>query len=190
MLSSASIRSRHSIVSCSHGSRKSRMYRSICSGPDVDAEVRAKSGRRMEDGRFVVRALPPRGEVALQPNGRSTAQDRLGRSISGIRFAASLASLARSRRGVRSPRPGLHPATGGDGTQLCSGDMLLEALAACAGVTLRSVATSLEIPGQRRYGARRKASSTSEARSPSIARRRSASRAISSRLRSRHGCRR
>ena len=38
---------------------------------------------------------------------------------------------------------GLHPATGGDGTQLCSGDMLLEALAACAGVTLRSVATSL-----------------------------------------------
>ncbi len=41
---------------------------------------------------------------------------------------------------------GLHPATGGDGTQLCSGDMLLEALAACAGVTLRSVATSLAIP--------------------------------------------
>jgi uncharacterized OsmC-like protein len=41
---------------------------------------------------------------------------------------------------------GLHPATGGDGTQLCSGDMLLEALVACAGVTLRAVATSLEIP--------------------------------------------
>jgi uncharacterized OsmC-like protein len=40
---------------------------------------------------------------------------------------------------------GLHPATGGDGTALCSGDMLLEALAACAGVTLRAVATSLEI---------------------------------------------
>ena len=40
---------------------------------------------------------------------------------------------------------GLHPATGGDGTQLCSGDMLLEALAACAGVTLRAVATSLGI---------------------------------------------
>src|SRR5918911_2161593 len=43
---------------------------------------------------------------------------------------------------------GLHPATGGDGSLLCSGDMLLEALAACAGVTLRSVATSLEIPIQ------------------------------------------
>ncbi len=40
---------------------------------------------------------------------------------------------------------GLHPATGGDGTALCSGDMLLEALAACAGVTLRAVATSLGI---------------------------------------------
>jgi uncharacterized OsmC-like protein len=40
---------------------------------------------------------------------------------------------------------GLHPATGGDGTQLCSGDMLLEALAACAGVTLRAVSTSLGI---------------------------------------------
>ena len=40
---------------------------------------------------------------------------------------------------------GLHPATGGDGSALCSGDMLLEALAACAGVTLRAVATALEI---------------------------------------------
>src|SRR6201995_5905171 len=38
---------------------------------------------------------------------------------------------------------GLHPATGGDGTLLCSGDMLLQALVACAGVTLRAVATSL-----------------------------------------------
>ena len=41
---------------------------------------------------------------------------------------------------------GLHPATGGDGLQACSGDMLLQALVACAGVTLRAVATSLEIP--------------------------------------------
>ncbi len=38
---------------------------------------------------------------------------------------------------------GLHPATGGDGLSLCSGDMLLEALAACAGVTLKAVATSI-----------------------------------------------
>jgi uncharacterized OsmC-like protein len=41
---------------------------------------------------------------------------------------------------------GLHPATGGDGSLLCSGDMLLEALVACAGVTVRAVATSLGIP--------------------------------------------
>ena len=41
---------------------------------------------------------------------------------------------------------GLHPASGGDGSLLCSGDMLLEALVACAGVTLRAVATSLAIP--------------------------------------------
>ena len=40
---------------------------------------------------------------------------------------------------------GLHAATGGDGSLLCSGDMLLEALVACAGVTLRAVATSLGI---------------------------------------------
>ena len=40
---------------------------------------------------------------------------------------------------------GLHPATGGDGSFVCSGDMLLEALVACAGVTLRAVATSIGI---------------------------------------------
>ncbi|SRR5581483_7622644 len=42
-------------------------------------------------------------------------------------------------------KAGLHPASGGDGTLACSGDMLLQALAACAGVTLRAVATSLGI---------------------------------------------
>ena len=41
---------------------------------------------------------------------------------------------------------GLHPATGGSGLDLCSGDMLLEALVACAGVTLKAVSTALEIP--------------------------------------------
>jgi uncharacterized OsmC-like protein len=41
---------------------------------------------------------------------------------------------------------GLHPATGGNGSSVCSGDMLLEALVGCAGVTLRAVATALEIP--------------------------------------------
>jgi uncharacterized OsmC-like protein len=41
---------------------------------------------------------------------------------------------------------GLHPATGGSGLELCSGDMLLQALVACAGVTLKSVATAIEVP--------------------------------------------
>jgi uncharacterized OsmC-like protein len=41
---------------------------------------------------------------------------------------------------------GLHPATGGSGMELCSGDMLLEALVACAGVTLKAVTTALDIP--------------------------------------------
>jgi hypothetical protein len=43
---------------------------------------------------------------------------------------------------------GQHPATGGSGMELCSGDMLLEALVACAGVTLKAVSTALEIPLQ------------------------------------------
>jgi uncharacterized OsmC-like protein len=48
--------------------------------------------------------------------------------------------------GVAGPvRAGLHAATGGDGADACSGDMLLEALVACAGVTLRSVATAMDL---------------------------------------------
>ena len=49
------------------------------------------------------------------------------------------------RTGKALADAGLHPASGGDGTTLCSGDMLLEALAACAGVTMRAVATSIGI---------------------------------------------
>ena len=49
------------------------------------------------------------------------------------------------RTGRALAAAGLHPASGGDGSTLCSGDLLLEALAACAGVTLRAVATSLEL---------------------------------------------
>jgi len=48
--------------------------------------------------------------------------------------------------GKRLVEAGLHPATGGNGLSACSGDMLLESLVACAGVTLRAVATALEIP--------------------------------------------
>jgi hypothetical protein len=69
---------------------------------------------------------------------------------------------------------GLHPATGGSGLELCSGDMLLEALVACAGVTLKAVATALDIP-PKSGRCRRRASSISAARSAWRKMRRSAS---------------
>ncbi len=60
---------------------------------------------------------------------------------------------AEPRCNVASPRgtivAGLHPATGGDGTLACSADMLLEALVGCAGVTLKAVATAMNIPLRR-----------------------------------------
>jgi uncharacterized OsmC-like protein len=57
------------------------------------------------------------------------------------------------RTGRALAEAGLHPATGGDGSLLCSGDMLLEALAACAGVTLKAVATALGIETEGRVHA-------------------------------------
>ena len=64
-----------------------------------------------------------------------SAQGELGQGVScSVQTGSALAQA------------GLHPASGGDGSLLCSGDMLLEALVACAGVTLQAVATSLEIP--------------------------------------------
>ncbi len=73
-----------------------------------------------------------------------------GQALVTLRAAGSLGegitcSVATGRALAEA---GLHPATGGDGSSLCSGDMLLEALAACAGVTLRAVATSLELDVQ------------------------------------------
>jgi uncharacterized OsmC-like protein len=65
-----------------------------------------------------------------------TASGTLDEGVScSVRTGAAVAAVA-----------GLHPLSGGDGSLLCSGDMLLEALVACAGVTLRAVATSFEIP--------------------------------------------
>ena len=84
-------------------------------------------------------------------------------------------SPARSRPAARSRLPGLHPATGGSGLELCSGDMLLEALVACAGVTLKAVATALEFRSSPAWS-RPRATSTSAARSASPRTRRSASR--------------
>jgi uncharacterized OsmC-like protein len=63
------------------------------------------------------------------------AQARLGQGIT-----------CKVETGKALAEAGLHPATGGDGLSACSGDLLLEALAACAGVTLRAVATAASIP--------------------------------------------
>jgi uncharacterized OsmC-like protein len=64
------------------------------------------------------------------------AQGKLGQEAVTCKLASHAAAV----------EAGLHPATGGDGFLACSGDMLLEALVACAGVTLRAVATALELP--------------------------------------------
>ena len=65
-------------------------------------------------------------------------------SATGTLDGADIACAVETGRALA--RAGLHPASGGDGTLVCSGDMLLQALVACAGVTLRAVATALSIP--------------------------------------------
>ena len=65
------------------------------------------------------------------------------RAMGKVGDSAVSCSVATGRALVEA---GLHPATGGDGSLACSGDMLLEALVACAGVTLKAVATALDVP--------------------------------------------
>jgi uncharacterized OsmC-like protein len=74
------------------------------------------------------RAEPRAAEITLRARGR------LGERVT-----------CRVETGKALVDAGLHPATGGDGLAVCSGDMLLEALAACAGVTLNAVATALGV---------------------------------------------
>jgi uncharacterized OsmC-like protein len=86
---------------------------------------------------------------ALQAPLKQQYRDEPGKATVTLRASGSLGSPGVSCRvetGRALVEAGLHPATGGTGAQVCSGDMLLEALAACAGVTLRAVATALEIP--------------------------------------------
>ena len=61
----------------------------------------------------------------------------------GALDSASIACNVETGRALAAA--GLHPATGGSGLELCSGDMLLEALVACAGVTLKAVATAMGV---------------------------------------------
>jgi uncharacterized OsmC-like protein len=76
------------------------------------------------------RENPAEAVVTLRADGR----------LGGQSITCSVAT------GTALAKAGLHPATGGDGSLACSGDMLLQALVACAGVTLQAVATSLRVP--------------------------------------------
>jgi uncharacterized OsmC-like protein len=83
---------------------------------------------------------------ALQAPLKSRYRDDPGAALVTLRADGELDGTGiacRVRTATALAEAGLHPATGGDGSQLCSGDMLLEALVACAGVTLRAVATNL-----------------------------------------------
>jgi uncharacterized OsmC-like protein len=88
---------------------------------------------------------------ALQAPLKDTYRNDPAKALVTLRASGSLDASGVSCRvetGRALVEAGLHPATGGTGIQACSGDMLLEALAACAGVTLRAVATALDIPVQ------------------------------------------
>ena len=86
---------------------------------------------------------------ATQAPLKSRYRDDPGSAVITLRAAGRLGDetiTCKVETGRAIAEAGLHPATGGDGLSLCSGDMLLEALVACAGVTLKAVATALAIP--------------------------------------------
>lgn len=85
---------------------------------------------------------------ALQAPLKEKYREDAGAALITLRAAGSLDSdglTCKVETGKALVEAGLHPATGGDGMAACSGDMLLEALVACAGVTLKAVATALGI---------------------------------------------
>lgn len=114
-------------------------------------------------GGFSVRADKPTGQTLKEANQLDSETLRAVQAPIKDRYrsepAAALVTLTASGKlddpeglscsvdvGRALVKAGLHPATGGDGTLACSGDMLLQALVACAGVTLRAVATATNIP--------------------------------------------
>ncbi|WP_192363682.1 OsmC family protein [Mesorhizobium mediterraneum] len=87
------------------------------------------------------------GLKAMQAPLKEAYRDDASRALITLRAKGSIddQSIAcKVETGKALAVAGLHPATGGSGLELCSGDMLLEALVACAGVTLKAVATALE----------------------------------------------
>jgi len=102
------------------------LFRTVEEGTGMDAQ-------ELKDLQAPIKAAyrdePDKALITLRAEGK------LGENVS--------CSVATGRALVEA---GLHPATGGNGLQACSGDMLLEALVACAGVTLNAVATALALP--------------------------------------------
>ncbi|ODT08358.1 MAG: peroxiredoxin [Mesorhizobium sp. SCN 65-20] len=87
------------------------------------------------------------GLKALQAPLKEAYRDDAGKALITLRATGAVDDQSISCKvdtGKAIVTAGLHPATGGTGMELCSGDMLLEALVACAGVTLKAVATALE----------------------------------------------
>ena len=93
----------------------------------MDAETLRAAQQPLKDA---YRQDPQQAMITLRASGELGAED----------VSCSVAT------GQALAKAGLHPASGGDGSLACSGDMLLQALVACAGVTLRAVATSLKLP--------------------------------------------
>lgn len=85
---------------------------------------------------------------ALQAPLKEKYRDKPGSALVTLRAEGRLADgvSCRVETGKALVEAGLHPASGGNGLSACSGDMLLQALVGCAGVTLNAVATALEIP--------------------------------------------
>ena len=93
-------------------------------------------------------------QAPLKERYRGRARGRAGHAVAPTgELGEGVACSVQTGRALAEA--GLHPATGGDGSLLCSGDMLLEALVACAGVTLRAVSTSLGHRGAAGTSARR-----------------------------------
>jgi uncharacterized OsmC-like protein len=87
------------------------------------------------------------GLKAIQAPLKESYREDASRALVTLRAKGSLddqALVCKVETGRALAIAGLHPATGGSGLELCSGDMLLEALVACAGVTLKAVATALQ----------------------------------------------
>jgi uncharacterized OsmC-like protein len=97
--------------------------------------------------RDALRAL----QAPLKDRYRDTPEDALITLEASGRLGEGISCAVQTGRALADA--GLHPATGGDGSLLCSGDMLLEALVACAGVTLKAVATALGVEAEGRVHA-------------------------------------